>query len=196
MTQKAELVYREIKRRGGGVLEEYAVRTRCGISHGSFSAARKELVDAGLLQLGKEGRKTVYILPAQPQAAAAEAAPSAESAESGPKDCPEIPSKQTEAACPVEGAGENRPIQPEKQKAAVEVQAKPMIEQLPIRVRVSGHFADLDDWTDALVDELGSDVSLMCSDMGGQIAASVSSDGGERTDFYTVREMADGIEVE
>ena len=59
---KAQALYAELQRRGGGAIDEYMVRTRLGISHGTFSAARRELLDAGVLQMEKEGRHPVYIL--------------------------------------------------------------------------------------------------------------------------------------
>ena len=41
------------------------MRDKTGLSHGTICAARKELVDAGLLTLGKDGRRTTYLLTSQ-----------------------------------------------------------------------------------------------------------------------------------
>ena len=62
LTAKAQRLYDCIKEKGGGVLEEWRMLDKTGMSHGSFVAARKELVAAGLLLLGKNVRKTTYQL--------------------------------------------------------------------------------------------------------------------------------------
>ena len=60
LTAKAKKLYACIQEKGGGVLEEWRMRDKTGLSHGSFCTARKELVAAGLLLLGKDVRKTTY----------------------------------------------------------------------------------------------------------------------------------------
>jgi len=60
LTDKAERLYACIQKKGGGAIEEWWLRDQTGLSHGSFCAARKELVAAGLLVLGKDIRKTTY----------------------------------------------------------------------------------------------------------------------------------------
>ena len=62
LTDKAQRLYDCIKEKGGGVIEEWCICDKTGMSHGSFVAARKELVAAGLLLLGKKVRKTTYQL--------------------------------------------------------------------------------------------------------------------------------------
>lgn len=62
LTVKARVVYEDIAAMGGGKIEESSIRKRTGLSHGSFSAARRELVEAGKLALEKDGRQTVYVL--------------------------------------------------------------------------------------------------------------------------------------
>ena len=62
LTDKARRLYDYIREKGGGVIEEWRICDKTGMSHGSFVAARKELVAAGLLLLGKKVRKTTYQL--------------------------------------------------------------------------------------------------------------------------------------
>lgn len=62
LSVKAERLLRDFKTHGGGALMEWEILKRTGFSHGSFCTARKELIKAGLLVLGKDGKQTVYIL--------------------------------------------------------------------------------------------------------------------------------------
>ena len=62
LSRKAVILYGYISGCGGGALDEWQLRDKTGLSHGSVCAARKELVEAGLLTLGKEGRKMIYQL--------------------------------------------------------------------------------------------------------------------------------------
>lgn len=66
LSRKGKLLYDYIREKGGGALDEWFIRDKTGLSHGSFCAARKELVAAGLLQLGKDVRKTTYTLIPSP----------------------------------------------------------------------------------------------------------------------------------
>ena len=65
LSRKAVIRYGYIQECGGGALDEWQMRDKTGLSHGSICAARKELVNAGLLTLGKDGRRTTYILTSQ-----------------------------------------------------------------------------------------------------------------------------------
>lgn len=62
LSAKAERLLMDFREHGGGALMEWEILKRTGFSHGSFCAARRELLGAGLLTLGKEGKQTVYIL--------------------------------------------------------------------------------------------------------------------------------------
>ncbi|MBQ7497130.1 MAG: hypothetical protein IJU00_04755 [Selenomonas sp.] len=62
LTAKAGRLLADFRAHGGGALMEWEILKRTGFSHGSFCAARRELIKAGLLMLGKEGKQTVYIL--------------------------------------------------------------------------------------------------------------------------------------
>ena len=60
VSAKAEKLLAVIQAKGGGILDEYLLRDKTGLSHGSIVAGRKELEMAGLLQLTKQGRKLYY----------------------------------------------------------------------------------------------------------------------------------------
>ncbi len=62
LSEKAARLLADFEAHGGGALMEWEILKRTGFSHGSFCAARKELIRAGLLVLGKDGKQTVYIL--------------------------------------------------------------------------------------------------------------------------------------
>lgn len=62
LSEKAEKLLRDFRENGGGKLTEWEILKRTGFSHGSFCVARRELIEAGFLILGKEGKQTVYIL--------------------------------------------------------------------------------------------------------------------------------------
>ena len=55
VSAKAEKLLAVIQAKGGGILDEYLLRDKTGLSHGSIVAGRKELEMAGLLQLTKQG---------------------------------------------------------------------------------------------------------------------------------------------
>ena len=62
LSAKAEKLWQDFCTNGGGTLTEWEILKRTGFSHGSFCAARRELIGAGLLVLGKDGKQTVYTL--------------------------------------------------------------------------------------------------------------------------------------
>jgi hypothetical protein len=68
VSAKAEKLLAVIQAKGGGILDEYLLRDKTGLSHGSIVAGRKELEMAGLLTLTKQGRKLYYTLTGQENA--------------------------------------------------------------------------------------------------------------------------------
>ena len=132
LSNNAKKVYEVIKAAGGGVIDEYKILNRADLSHGSFSAARKELIDAGLLSLDKDGRKTVYIVNADTS-----------KSDVKPADKPPAPPPRSSARPPVRR-------QP-KALASVSVNKMP---------RVTGEFTDIDEWEDALISRIGGCVDI------------------------------------
>ncbi len=57
---KAERLYEVLKKRGNGLHPEISLRDPARMSHGTFTAARKELIEEGLLTVTYQGRKPYY----------------------------------------------------------------------------------------------------------------------------------------
>lgn len=62
LTERAKRLLADIDAHGGGELDERAICARTGLSHGYFSGARRELVDAGCLEVRRVGRKPSYVV--------------------------------------------------------------------------------------------------------------------------------------
>ncbi len=181
LSRKAVILYGYIQGCGGGALDEWQMRDKTGLSHGTICAARKELVDAGLLTLGKDGRRTTYLLTSQADQSAdtqAEAAAPVEVAE--PKDVTapvEVPPP------PAVKAGLVKPAAPAAQ-AQVEMS------------RVAGVFNSFDDWLSTLTMELGGCVNVSESLITPNEYI-VCSDEYDMEDHYTVMENEyGGVDVE
>lgn len=154
LTERAKRLLADIDAHGGGELDEQAICARTGLSHGYFSTARRELVDAGCLEVRRVGRKPSYVvlLPADKAGGAAEAgaagsvdapaaSPPAPAAAVLPRPLGERRRARRDAAC-VSGAA--RPL---------DIMASGHVSSLP---RVVGDFCDIDDWQIALTDALGT----------------------------------------
>ncbi|SEA15395.1 hypothetical protein [Selenomonas ruminantium] len=191
LTTKAKKLYDCIREKGGGVLEEWRMLDKTGMSHGSFVAARKELVAAGLLLLGKNVRKTTYQLVELTSQKLTSQELTCQ------KPVAETLTCQTPAAKPMEiqpppspeavvtpAGGRGRKGRKKAEKQAFEVQEA-------IMPRVVGEFADFDDWLLALNEELGGCVDVSQSLVSNSDYTVFSPEyGGE--DSYTIRENEDG----
>ena len=174
-SRKAVILYGYIQGCGGGALDEWQMRDKTGLSHGTICAARKELVDAGLLTLGKDGRRTTYLLTSQDDQSA---------------DAPAEPDGLTEPA-PAEAVAPVEVPPPPAVKAGL---VKPAAPAAPAQVempRVAGVFNSFDDWLSTLTMELGGCVnvseSLVTPD-----EYIVYSDEYGMEDRYIVTENEDG----
>lgn len=107
--------------RSGGEISESDIRQATKISHGSFIAARKELVQREFIEYEKRGgnKPPIYTL---------------------------LPTSMT-AAKRVDRTDAS-PAQQEK--------STPLMEEVQRMPRVIGEFSDFDEWTDALMNELGT----------------------------------------
>ena len=172
LSVKAQKLYDFISANGGGALDEWLIRDKTSLSHGSFCAARKELVADGLLKLGKDGRKTTYHLTSQNTGVV-------------------TPPPPVAAVLPVKSK-KSKPVgfgkASRKETACLELNSGMM-------PHVTGEFASLDDWMDALAAEFGEcvDVSPSLTADGEYIVFSASY---MMEDIYTVTETDDGIVVE
>jgi len=215
LSRKAVKFLEAVWQRGGGVIEESRLIRQTGLSHGSICAARRELIAAGLLQLGKVGRKTSFVLVTPPAGASpaemppagippagtplAETPPGslAEGRETAPADdwSDDAAGKAAEvlaSASSQEGPGE-------KAEAAAGRCRKARVTAFasfrPAMPRVVGVFADFDDWTDSLMNELGDCLDISQSLVDAE-TYTVFSHRFEQEDCYTVRESGAGIVVE
>ena len=185
LTPKAEKLLAYIQKAGGGVLDEWYIRDKTGLSHGTICAARKELVEKGLLRLGKEMRKMTYqLVDLTGQLPKGNKAAPITSLTALPQQvAPPPPAKAVLA--PVAGKVKP-PSQPKKKPAP-----KPANVQEAIMPRVTGDFADFDDWLMALNNEFGG-----CVDVSQSLVSAdeytVFSPDYEGEDSYTVTENEDG----
>ena len=167
------------------MLDEWYIRDKTGLSHGTICAARKELVEKGLLRLGKEMRKMTYqLVDLTGQLPKGDKAAPITSLTALPQQvAPPPPAKAVLA--PVAGKVKP-PSQPKKKPAP-----KPANVQEAIMPRVTGDFADFDDWLMALNNEFGG-----CVDVSQSLVSAdeytVFSPDYEGEDSYTVTENEDG----
>ncbi|WP_303841057.1 hypothetical protein [Selenomonas ruminantium] len=180
LSRKAVILYGYIQGCGGGALDEWAMRDKTGLSHGTICAARKELVDAGLLTLGKDGRRTTYLLTSQDDQSA---------------DAPAEPDGLTEPA-PAEAAAPVEVPPPPAVKAGL---VKPVAPAAPAQVempRVAGTFESIDDWMGMLTVSLGGCVNVSES-LVTPNEYSVWAEEYGMEDHYTVTENEyGGVDVE
>ena len=170
LSAKAEKLLAVISSRGGGVIDEYLLRDKTGLSHGSIVAARRELVEAGVLVLGKDVRKTTYNLTDL----------------TGQPKCPQV-TGQVHSSPKMTSQ-----IQPPPQARAVFMPpARPKNVQEAIMPRVTGDFADFDSWLMEVNDRLGGcvDVSQSLVDEGEFSIYAPEFDG---EDTYTIRDNEEG----
>ena len=146
LTERAKHLLADIDAHGGGELDERAICARTGLSHGYFSGARSELVEAGCLEVRRVGRKPSYVVLQHADASdgtteAGTAAGVDSPAAPLPRPLGERRRAQRDTACM---SGAARPS---------DVMASGHVSSLP---RVVGDFCDLDDWQNALTDALGT----------------------------------------
>ena len=177
ISNNAKKIFEVIKAAGGGIIDEYIILRRSDLSHGSFSAARKELTEAGLLTIGKEGRKTVYIINSAPLDA-----DNKTDVKTDVKSSASVPP----AKLPQKPVSVPRPLRRPTGKAFADVSVSRM-------KRITGTFADIDDWEDALISRLGGCVDV--NDCGDGEHYEVYSHDLDETARYTVSEGDDGIVV-
>ncbi len=187
LTDKAERLYACIQKKGGGAIEEWWLRDQTGLSHGSFCAARKELVAAGLLVLGKDIRKTTYEVRNLTGKTGAEDALTCQKEEravltSQPCDGAALPCRKQHL--------------PETAQAAAAKQAPRggdffFASPMP---HVAGTFFDFDEWTDALMNALGEclDISESLVEEG---TYTVYSHDFESEDTYHTETTSEGFIV-
>ena len=172
LSNREKLLYEAIRELGGGVLSEEVLRRKTGLGHATLWAARRDLIDKGLLAVTRENRRSVFSLTA-----------------SEPES---LPSTTPSTAAP---PPTSRPssAKPKRKAAAPARQPKAFAEIEPDIPRVTGDYCDLDDWTDALIMELG-DVDVTPS-LTSDTEYTVYAHDYQREVRYEVIETDDGISV-
>lgn len=158
LSNRERLLYEAIRELGGGAISEDVLRRKTGLGHATLWAARRDLIDKGLLVVTRENRKSVFSLTAAP-------APTSRPSSAKPKRKAAAPTRQPKAFADFE----------------------------PDIPRVTGDYCDLDDWTDALIAELG-DVDVTPS-LTSDTEYTVYSHEHQREVRYEVIETDDGISV-
>lgn len=177
LSNREKLLYEAIRELGGGVLSEEVLRRKTGLGHATLWAARRDLIDKGLLAVTRENRRSVFSLTAIELEPLPSATPSSAA------------SPSTAAPAPASRQSSAKP----KRKAAPARQPKAFADFEPDIPRVTGDFCDLDDWTDALIMELG-DVDVTPS-LTSDTEYTVYAHDYQREVRYEVIETDDGISV-
>ena len=176
LSRKGKILYDYIAE-NGSLLDEWKLRDTTGLSHGSFCAARKELVEAGLLVLGKDGRKTTYELTYQSDMSKADQSNMDIDGEPAPADTPAPAHIPAPPPPPAPQVGIVKPVRQEVPPTAQTV-------EMP---RVAGSFDSFDDWMATLTMELGGCVNVSES-LTSPNEYIVYADGYEQEDRYIVTE--------
>lgn len=179
LSNREKLLYEAIRELGGGVLSEEVLRRKTGLGHATLWAARRDLIDKGLLAVTRENRRSVFSLTAIELEPLPSTTPSSVALPSTAAPAPISHSPQSSA----------KP----KRKAAPARQPKAFADFEPDIPRVTGDYCDLDDWTDALIMELG-DVDVTPS-LTSDTEYTVYAHDYQREVRYEVIETDDGISV-
>ena len=172
LSNREKLLYEAIRELGGGVLSEEVLRRKTGLGHATLWAARRDLIDKGLLVVTRENRRSVFSLTA-----------------SEPES---LPSTTPSTAAPAPASRQSS-AKPKRKAAAPARQPKAFADFEPDIPRVTGDYCDLDDWTDALIMELG-DVDVTPS-LTSDTEYTVYAHEYQREVRYDVIETDDGIFV-
>jgi hypothetical protein len=196
LSNREKLLYDAIRDVGGGIIPEDVLRQKTGLGHATLWAARHGLIEKGLLEIGKKSGKTTFRL--LKSAASPSTCSSSMTSNSTPRtktrktataastSTPTTSTSQTSAAsADARKSGKKKKSTYEKVQPFAEVEA-----DLP---HVVGDFLDIDDWTEALLAELG-DVDVSPS-LTSDTEYTVYAHDFHREDRYEVIETADGISV-
>ena len=196
VSAKAEKLLAVIQAKGGGILDEYLLRDKTGLSHGSIVAGRKELEMAGLLQLTKQGRKLYYTLTGQNDTPLTGQPPLATSPAGGSL----APAPPAVSPAPAEmQAAPSPPPASDAPSTAPPAMAEPPNSDsaaafLPAMPHIAGTFYDFDEWTDALMNALGACIYISES-LAGDGTYTVYSHEYEGEDTYLTETTEDGFIV-
>jgi hypothetical protein len=203
VSAKAEKLLAVIQAKGGGILDEYLLRDKTGLSHGSIVAGRKELEMAGLLQLTKQGRKLYYTLTGQndtpltgqPPVAVSPAnavSPAGGSLHPAPPAVSPAPAETQAVPSPPPASDDTSTATPAMAEPPNSDSAAAFLPAMP---HIAGTFYDFDEWTDALMNALGACIYISES-LTGDGTYTVYSHEYEGEDTYLTETTEDGFIVQ
>lgn len=163
-----------LRSRQGMALSELDITAPLRISHGTFSAVRRRLIDEGRLSCSRVGRRLLFRV-----IEAADGQPPV------PVQTPIVPS-QTSAVPPAPPSAAIAP--PSAEAAPPDGTAADTAEPAP---RITGWFPSVDDWTEILIQRLG-DVGV---DQIDDETYTVTLMATFEEQSYTVSESAGGVEI-
>lgn len=196
LSNREKLLFDAIRDVGGGIIPEDVLRQKTGLGHATLWAARHGLIEKGLLELGKKGGKTTFRLlknAASPLPCSSSKMMTKTSTSKNTRPT-SLPTTSTPTTSPTSAASADASAKkPGKKKKHEPAPVTPFVEIKKPLPRVTGDFADLDDWTDALMDELG-DVDVSPS-LTSDTEYTVYAHDQSQEDSYEIIETADGISV-
>ena len=178
VSAKAEKLLAVIQAKGGGILDEYLLRDKTGLSQGRIVAGRTELETAGRTTRTKQGRKLYYTLTGQENAPLTGQVPV-----DGQPPAPAPADVQADTSPP---AGDTAAAPPSSDASAAFLPAMP---------HIAGTFYDFDEWTDALMNALGACIYISES-LTGDGTYTVYSHEYEGEDTYLTETTEDGFIVQ
>ena len=193
LSTKAGLLLLAIDHLGGGAIEEQQLLRRAQISHGSLSAARRELAEQGAVILEREGRKAAYRLTERAGKWLQNNFPLRRT--KGTKATINPTTPDTSSPTP---PADRQPSDLDRQNTAQAKMTakKPAAELASMKQsslpRVTGTFDDRDDWENTLIERIDGCIDI--SEENDGLYRVYSSDLDEET-VYHVTEDEDGFHV-
>lgn len=196
LSNREKLLFDAIRDVGGGIIPEDVLRQKTGLGHATLWAARHGLIEKGLLELGKKGGKTTFHLkkvgcfsPCSSSTMAKTSTQKMKSQTWSPTN-----STSTSTTCQTSAASADASAKKSgKKKKSKYERVQPFAEVESDLPHVVGDFLDIDDWTEALLAELG-DVDVSPS-LTSDTEYTVYAHDFHREDRYEVVDNGDGISV-
>ena len=155
-----------LRPRQGMPLAEIDITGPLKISHGTFSAVRKRLLDAGALSCSRVGRKLMFRVLAAPKADVPDGGPP-------PSAVPPTPSAVPSSS------------------AAPDIDSGQPLEEAAPSPHIIGWYPSVDDWLGVLMQRLGD----VAADQVDDETYTVTIMATMEEQLYTVRDVAGGVEI-
>lgn len=196
LSNREKLLFDAIRDVGGGIIPEDVLRQKTGLGHATLWAARHGLIEKGLLQLGKKGGKTTFHLKNGAYSSPCSSSTMAKTSTQKMKSQAWSPTTSTSTSTTSRtsaASADTSAKRPGKKKKSTYEKVQPFAEVEADLPHVVGDFLDIDDWTEALLAELG-DVDVSPS-LTSDTEYTVYAHDYHREDRYEVVETGDGISV-